>query len=45
MTTLERLGGRLALSNPPGGGALAEIHLPLRRILLNPTPDHEQHAA
>ena len=45
MTTLERLGGRLALSNPPGGGALAEIHLPLRRIMLNPTPDHEQHAA
>ena len=38
MVTLERLGGRLALSNPPGGGALAEIHIPLHSILLDNKP-------
>jgi len=31
---IERLGGRLTLSNPPDGGALARIELPLARIAL-----------
>ncbi len=46
VATLERLGGQLVLSNPPGGGALAEMHVPLRAILLNnPEPArHEQPA-
>jgi two-component system sensor histidine kinase RegB len=35
VVTLELLGGRLELSNPPGGGALAEIHVPLHSILLH----------
>lgn len=35
MATLERLGGRLELRNPTGGGALAEIHIPLQSILLD----------
>ena len=35
VVTLERLGGRLTLRNPDGGGALAEIHVPLHSILLD----------
>jgi two-component system sensor histidine kinase RegB len=31
---IERLGGRLVLSNPPAGGALARIEIPLARIAL-----------
>ncbi|RLJ62747.1 two-component system sensor histidine kinase RegB [Sulfurisoma sediminicola] len=31
---IDRLGGRLTLSNPPDGGALARIELPLARIAL-----------
>lgn len=43
MTTLERLGGHLTLSNRPEGGALAEMHLPLDAILLQDNgPGHEQ---
>ncbi len=37
MATLDRLGGRLELSNPAGGGALAQIRVPLRAILLHDT--------
>lgn len=46
VVTLERLGGRLELSNPPEGGALAEIHVPLHSILLDnkPSTSHEEHA-
>ena len=35
MVTLDRLGGQLELSNPAGGGALAQIRVPLHAILLH----------
>ncbi len=37
--TLERLGGRLELSNDPEGGARAAIHVPLSTILIEPNED------
>jgi len=42
--TLQRLGGRLKLSNEPGGGARAEIHLPLKSITIESRrPVHDVH--
>lgn len=37
LATLELMGGRLDLKNAPGGGARAEIRLPLRDILIDNT--------
>lgn len=38
--TLERLGGRLELSNAPEGGALAVLRLPLHSILIESPSSH-----
>ena len=40
VSTLERLGGSLQLTNQPGGGACAEIHLPLGAITIEPQRSH-----